>query len=116
MKSILTLSATLSAVAFISLVASGCLIINDPDDEDANMTCRNFDSYLYNCTANCEAAWSCQANYHTMSFADQIIMDKCSDCLVANVRAGYCDDCAVPEEGVHSCTRFMERFLGSSCW
>lgn len=43
-------------------------------------------------------------------------LDRCSDCLVYNLSAGFCADCSVPSQGVGSCHAFMESLLGVDCW
>jgi len=90
----------------LALALSGCIW-----EDDADVTCNNFNAFLHDCTANCSPNWNCESNYHTLPVADQIDLDECSDCMAASPT---CADCSVP--GVPSCWDFMEALLGVDCW
>lgn len=106
MKRIFALFSVL-ALAFSLSFVSGCT------DDDAEITCANFDDFLYYCTDNCSPTWDCEANYDTLLVEDQMDLDDCSDCLVDNLDSGVCADCTI--DG-YSCYDFMEDFLGVDCW
>lgn len=99
------------ALALGALVG-GCVIVQD----DTAITCGNFDTFLYYCTANCSPNWDCEAQLDSLDPYTQSDLDTCSDCLVANLDAGYCADCSIPAVGIYSCQGFMEDFLGVTCW
>lgn len=92
---------------------SGCIFESSSDRE---ITCGNFDTFLYECTANCSPTWDCELNYDDLDIHTQITLDDCSDCLVDNLADGVCGDCSVPGEGVSSCWAFMEDLLNVDCW
>ena len=87
-----------------------------PVAPDRATTCGNFDEFTLDCTPECGVTWDCDLAYDDLDVLDQIALDTCSDCLVANLDAGICADCEVPEEGIDSCQFFMENLLGVDCW
>jgi hypothetical protein len=97
----------------LALLLQGCVL---DTTSDRDITCGNFDDFLYECTANCTPTWDCELNYDDLDIHTQIALDDCSDCLVDNLMDGVCGDCAVPAEGISSCRWFMEDLLGVSCW
>jgi len=98
----------------LAFVLQGCVL--EVTESDRERTCATFDDFLYECTSTCSPTWDCELAYDDLYLSDQIALDECSDCLVANLNAGICADCAVPSEGVSSCQDFMEDLLGVSCW
>ena len=114
-------------LGLVLLLAGGCeVIVEDtvpgpgpgpgPVAPDREITCANFEDFNQNCAPDCNITWDCELAYDSLSVADQIALDACSDCLVDNLDAGFCADCAVPEEGIDSCQFFMEDLLGVDCW
>jgi len=107
-----SLKASLILVA-LAFAFAGCHI-EVTDGSDREITCQNFDDFLYECTSTCSPTWDCELAYDDMLVSDQIALDDCSDCLVDNLNAGVCADCTAP--GIGSCHTFMEDLLGVSCW
>jgi hypothetical protein len=106
----------LSTILALALGASGCIIedSSDPGPSDQEITCNHFADFTYNCTANCNVTWDCEASYSSLDLDSQLALDDCSDCLVANLNAGVCADCI--DTYVGSCQDFMEYLLGVDCW
>jgi hypothetical protein len=104
------------AIGLLSFGVAGCLVVEDDPagPPDRAITCGHFDDFLLHCTSNCSPTWDCELNYDALPLVDQLALDDCSDCLAANLAAGYCDDCTSPDVG--SCQFFMEDFLGVDCW
>ena len=98
--------------ALVALALSGCVVVED----DTAITCSHFDTFLYYCTSDCAPTWDCEAQLDSYDVYTQSDLDACSDCLVSNLDAGYCADCAFPSVGIYSCQGFMEDFLGVTCW
>ena len=90
----------------LALSLSGCIL-----EDDADVTCNNFNAFLHDCTANCTVTWDCESYYHSLPIDDQIDLDACSDCMASSPT---CADCSVP--GVSSCWAFMEALLNVDCW
>jgi len=95
-------------VMALALVFSlgGCVI-----EDDAAITCGNFNDWLHDCEGSCSVTWDCESYYDTLSLDDQYALDDCSDCLASNPT---CGDCSAA--GVGSCINFMEDLLGVDCW
>ncbi len=97
-----------------ALLLHGCVL--ETTGSDREITCGNFDDFLYQCTSGCAPTWDCELAYDDLHLSDQIALDECSDCLADNLADGICADCSVPAEGVSSCQIFMEDLLGVDCW
>ena len=90
---------------------SDCKTVTPPG---RTITCNAFAEFNQSCTPNCDATWSCEGNYDSLPVEDQITLDDCSDCLVANLDNGVCADCH--DAYVGSCQVFLEDLLGVNCW
>lgn len=88
--------------------ASGCVT-----DDDANITCDDFDYYLSQCYPTCGATWDCEYYYDGLDLATQLDLDWCSSCLADEADWGTCGDCLL--DGVDSCHYLMEYYVGVSC-
>jgi hypothetical protein len=100
---------TAAGLTLLMLGISGC-----PSNDDAFITCDNFDYYLDYCVPECSVTWDCEVYYDTLPVEDQIILDDCSDCLAINVDVGSCADCEYGNG--YSCLAFFQDTLGLDCW
>jgi hypothetical protein len=91
--------------------ATGCV------SEDSAITCDNLDGFMLECYGNCTGSWDCELYYEGLAVEDQLLLDDCSDCLMANLNDGLCDDCQIDDGygSLYYCTDLLTNLLGVDC-
>ena len=96
-----------ATLAIAAVALSGCIITTD---DDADVTCDRFDSYMSACYPTCYTGWDCEYNYESLDLSSEQLMDDCADCLYSQI--GTCNDCVV---GSSYCFDLLTSYLGISC-
>ncbi len=96
--------AMVAVVAFVTLGAAGCILV----DDDATITCDNLDAWLASCDPGCYVPSDCESFFDVS--ADPGFLMDCSDCLA--LESGSCLDCDL--DG-YSCLDELSYELGVAC-
>ena len=99
--------ALVAVVAFATLGVSGCIIV----DDNATITCDNFDAYLASCDPGCVLDYDATCESYYDSYPDPAYLDDCADCLA--LETGSCYDC--DDADGYSCYETLLYELGAYC-
>ena len=81
-------------------------------DDPGEVTCQNFDEFLYSCYYNCAASFECEESYSRYDDVIRALLDECSEKMRDQ---GFEETCEDRDVDGYSCEQLMLDYLGGTC-